>query len=313
MSLAAASLDVAIVGGGAAGLSAALVLGRARRRVVVFDEGKPRNAAAPHSYGFLGHDGVSGAELLRRGRAEVEGYGVRIVDTRVLEIAVADDCFIVETTAGIYEARAVVLATGLADTLPAINGLSEIWGVDAAECPYCHGWEVRDRAIGVIGTTDKLPRVAALLTQWSRDVMVISSEAATFGSEVRARLDAVGVRIVAKDVRRFATVRGRLRAVVLADGEELAREAIFVAMPTRAASDLASRLCNVDASGFAIVDPEGRTSRAGVWAVGNATDRIAKLVHSAAAGSRAAVSINVYLFENDLRMAMAASARPPSL
>ncbi len=313
MSLAAASLDVAIVGGGAAGLSAALVLGRARRRVVVFDEGKPRNAAAPHSYGFLGHDGVSGAELLRRGRAEVEGYGVRIVDTRVLEIAVADDRFIVETTAGIYEARAVVLATGLADTLPAINGLSEIWGVDAAECPYCHGWEVRDRAIGVIGTTDKLPRVAALLTQWSRDVMVISSEAATFVSEVRARLDAVGVRIVAKDVRRFATVRGRLRAVVLADGEELAREAIFVAMPTRAASDLASRLCNVDASGFAIVDPEGRTSRAGVWAVGNATDRIAKLVHSAAAGSRAAASINVYLFENDLRMAMAASACPPSL
>lgn len=309
MSFRAPSLDVAIVGGGAAGLSAALVLGRARRRVVVFDEGKPRNAAAPHSYGFLGHDGISGAELLRRGRAEVAGYGVRIVDARVLEVIAAEgDRFAVETTAGTYEARAVVLATGLADKLPAIEGLSEIWGVDAAECPYCHGWEVRDRAIGVVGTTDKLPRVAALLTQWSRDVMLISSDATAFTPEIRARLDAAGVRVVAKDVRRFATDRGRLRAVVLADGEEVPREAIFVAMPTRAASDLASRLCDVDASGFAVVDPEGRTSRTGVWAVGNATDRIAKLVHSAAAGSRAAASINVYLFEDDLRETMAAAS-----
>lgn len=308
MSFRAASLDVAIVGGGAAGLSSALVLGRARRRVVVFDEGKPRNAAAPHSYGFLGHDGVSGAELLRRGRAEVAGYGVRIVDARVLEVLAEGDRFAVETTAGTYEARTVVLATGLADKLPAIEGLSEIWGVDAAECPYCHGWEVRERSIGVVGTTDKLPRVAALLTQWSRDVMLLSSEATAFTPEVRARLDAVGVRVVAKDVRRFATDRGRLRAVVLADGEEVAREAIFVAMPTRAASDLASRLCDVDASGFAVVDPEGRTSRTGVWAVGNATDRIAKLVHSAAAGSRAAASINVYLFEKDLRETMASAS-----
>jgi thioredoxin reductase len=299
------TLDVAIVGGGAAGLSAALVLGRARRRVIVFDEAKPRNAAAPHSYGFLGHDGVSGAELLSRGRAEVARYGVEIINARVLEI-VPDEAggFVVTTTAGTWGARAIVLATGLADQLPAIDGLAEIWGVDAAECPYCHGWEVRDRAIGVIGTTDKLPRVAALLTQWSHDVTLISADAASFGVDTRARLKAAGVRVVAKDVRRFATDNGRLRAVVLADGEEIAREAIFVAMPTRAASDLATRLCDVDASGFALIDAEGRTSHPGIWAAGNATDRIAKLVHSAAAGSRAAASINAELFEADLRAVM---------
>ena len=309
MSVDATRMDVAIVGGGAAGLSAALVLGRSRRRVVVFDEGKPRNAAAPHSYGFLGHDGISGADLLSRGRAEVAEYGVRIVDARVLEIAPAEgDRFVVTTSTGTWGARAVILATGLADQLPAIEGLAEIWGVDAAECPYCHGWEVRDRAIGVVGTTDKLPRVAALLTQWSSDVTLISADAASFDDAARARLDAVGVRVVAKDVRRFATDKGRLRAVVLADGEEIAREAIFVAMPTRAASDLASRLCDVDKSGFALVDPEGRTSRPGIWAVGNATDRIAKLVHSAAAGSRAAASINAELFEKDIRIAMASAS-----
>jgi pyruvate/2-oxoglutarate dehydrogenase complex dihydrolipoamide dehydrogenase (E3) component len=152
--------------------------------------------------------------------------------------------------------------------------------------------------------TDKLPRVAALLTIWSRDVVLISAEAAGFDAGANARLAAVGVRVVPQDVRRFATAEGRLRGVVLNDGTEIPREVIFVAMPTRGASDLARGLCHVDAGGFAVVDAEGRTSREGVWAIGNATDRIAKLVHSAAAGSRAAASINTYLFEADVAAIM---------
>jgi thioredoxin reductase len=300
------TFDVAVVGGGAAGLGAALVLGRARRRVVVFDDGKPRNAGVPHAYGFLGHDGISGEELLQRGRAEVARYGVRIVDARVTDVvAPAADRFSVVTPQGTYAARAVVLATGLRDELPDIAGLREIWGVDAAECPYCHGWEVRDRAIGVVGTGDKLARVAPLLTVWSRDVMVISADAARFTDAERARMRAAGVKVEATAVARFATAGGRLRAAVLTDGREIARDAIFVAMPTRGASDLPGRLCDVDANGFAVVDAEGRTSRPGVWAVGNATDRIAKLVHAAAAGSRAAASINAHLFEIDLAAAAA--------
>ena len=305
MNEATENLDVAIVGGGAAGLSAALVLSRARRRVVVVDDGKPRNAGVPHAYGFLGHDGIAGEELLRRGRAEAEGYGATLVAGRVREVVPRDDgSFDVATADRSWRARAVILATGLKDVLPPIEGLSEIWGVDAAECPYCHGWEARDRAIAVVGTTDKLPRVAALLTIWSRDVILISSEAAAFDDAARGRLAAAGVRVIPQDVKRFATVGGRLRGVVLSDGEEVAREAIFVAMPTRGASDLASGLCEVDKGGFAVVDAEGRTSRTGVWAIGNATDRIAKLVHSAAAGSRAAASINTYLFEADLQAIM---------
>jgi len=300
------AFDVAVIGGGAGGLGAALVLGRARRRVVVFDDGKPRNTGVPHAYGFLGHDGIAGDELLRRGRAEVAHYGVQLVEARVQEITpVGGDRFIVATEDATAEVRAVVLATGLHDPLPPIPGLAEIWGVDAAECPYCHGWEVRDGAIGVVGSSDKLARVAALLTVWSRDVTVISADAAHFNADERARLRAAGVQVEPTAVARFATENGRLRSVVLADGRELARSAIFVAMATRAASDLPARLCDVDNAGFAIVDPEGRTSRTGVWAVGNASDRIAKLVHAAAAGSRAAASINTYLFELDLATALA--------
>lgn len=301
MAVASRNVDVAIVGAGAAGLNAALVLGRARRRVVVFDAGAPRNAKVAHAYGFLGHDGIAPRELLARGRAEVEPYGVDIVEARVDDVLADADGFALQTAAGTWHARTVVLATGLVDQLPAIEGLDEIWGNTAAECPYCHGWEARDSRIAVVGTTDKLPRVAALLTQWSRDVVLIAAEASRFDPQTQARLDATGVRIVARDPRRFVSRDGRLREIVLDDGTALERDHVFVAMATRAASDLAARVCDVDAKGFALVDPEGRTSRTGIWAVGNASDRIAKLVHAAASGSRAAASINVYLFENDLQ------------
>ena len=165
--------DVAVIGGGAGGLSAALVLSRARRRVVVIDAGRPRNTGVPHAYGFLGHDGISGAELLERGRAEIAQYGAVLTPGHVESIVADGDRFTVRTADRAWTVRAVVLATGLTDVLPPIDGLREIWVVDAAECPYCHGWESRDRAIAVVGTTDKLPRVAALLTIWSRDVTLI--------------------------------------------------------------------------------------------------------------------------------------------
>lgn len=294
-------LDVAVVGGGAAGLSAALVLSRARRSVVVFDDGKPRNARVPHSFGFVGHDGISGAELVRRGRAEVAHYGGRFVDEQVVAIdPCSDECFIVATAHARVEVRAVVLATGFVDRLPEIDGLAEIWGTDAADCPYCHGWEARDGALAVIGSPGRLPRTAALLTVWSKDVMLVSSGARDYGPDVFARLDAAGVRIVPHDVRSVVTSGDRLTSIVLDDGRRIPRDTLFVATKRVPRVDLIRDLCELDESGFAVTDGEGRTSRSGVWAVGNVTDHIAKLVHAAAAGSRAATRVNEYLLERDL-------------
>jgi thioredoxin reductase (NADPH) len=299
-------IDVGIVGGGAAGLGAALVLSRARRRVVVFDAGEPRNRMVPHAYGFLGHDGASGADILARGRSELATYGTPIVSTSVMAIKPDGENFVVSTAHGAWEARAIVLATGMTDVLPEIPGLKEIWGTDAAECPYCHGYEVRDRRIVVIGTTDKLPRTAAILTQWSADVTLVSEDARSFDDETRLRLDVSGVRVVDEAVANIVLREGRLAAVQTASGQEIGADAVFVAMRTRATSELAATLCAVDKRGLATVDGDGRTSRAGVWAVGNAADRVAKMLHSAAAGSRAASSINVALFERDLRAKIAA-------
>src|SRR5689334_19725548 len=159
-------VDVAIIGGGPAGLSAALVLGRARRRVVVVDAGTPRNAPASHMQGFLSRDGTPPADLLRDARAEVRRYGVELVDDRVVDATAG---FALRLAGGrTLEARQVLLATGAVDDLPDLEGARERWGRDLLHCPYCHGWEVRDQAIGVLGSVEH----AHLLRQWTDDVVL---------------------------------------------------------------------------------------------------------------------------------------------
>ena len=161
--------DVVIVGGGAAGLSAALVLGRARRRVAVIDAGAPRNAPAAHMQGFLSRDGMPPAELLAAGRAEVTGYGVEIVNDQVHAI---EPGFVVRLAGGqVLTARRILVATGVGDELPDIPGVRERWGKDLLHCPYCHGWEVRDQPLGVLGTHPCRCMHAQLVRQWSDDVV----------------------------------------------------------------------------------------------------------------------------------------------
>src|SRR5829696_745445 len=161
--------DVVIVGGGAAGLSAALVLGRALRRVAVIDAGSPRNAPATHMHGYLSRDGMPPAELLAAGRGEVSGYGVQIIDDVVVRI---DPGFTVHRGNGeVLAARRIVVAAGIGDELPDIPGVRERWGQDLLHCPYCHGWEVRDQSLGVLGSNPASILHAQLIRQWSDDVV----------------------------------------------------------------------------------------------------------------------------------------------
>ncbi len=162
--------DVVVVGGGAAGLSAALVLGRARRRVAVVDAGAPRNAPAAHMQGYLSRDGMAPADLLAAGRAEVTGYGVELIADQVATI---EPGFGVRLAGGRgrAQARRILLATGVTDELPDIAGVRERWGRDLLHCPYCHGWEVRDQPLGVLGTLPGSVQHALLVRQWSDDVV----------------------------------------------------------------------------------------------------------------------------------------------
>jgi thioredoxin reductase len=292
--------DVAIIGGGAAGLSAALVLGRARRRVAVIDTGAPRNAPAAHMHGFLSRDGVPPAQLLATGRAEAHRYAVEFVDD---EAVAADPDFTVRLASGnAVRARRLVLATGAVDELPDIPGARERWGRDFLHCPYCHGWEVRDRPLGVLGTVAGAVHHAHLLRQWSDDVVFFSHTHPATDDE-RAALDRRGVQVVDGLVEQLVVVDDRLSAVRLDDGRDIPRDAVFMRPTLRPSAQrlLDSLACEVDAAGFVRVDAEGRTSVAGVWCAGNAANPGAQVITAAGEGSAVAIAINHDLVQEDIR------------
>jgi len=207
--------DVVIVGGGAAGLSAALVLGRARRRVAVVDAGEPRNAPASHMQGYLSREGMAPADLLATGRAEVAGYGVDLFEDQVAEVEVG---FVVCLTGGrVLQARRILVATGAHDELPEIPGVRERWGRDLLHCPYCHGWEVRDQPLGVLGTHAASVLHAQLVRQWSDDVVFFAHTYELTSTE-HADLEARGIRIVSGEVLRLVVEDDHLTGVELEDG-----------------------------------------------------------------------------------------------
>jgi thioredoxin reductase len=295
--------DVVVVGGGAAGLSAALVLGRARRRVAVVDAGMPRNAPAAHMQGFLSRDGMAPADLLAAGRIEAAGYGVELIEDQVAEIRGG---FTLRLASGeILAARRVLIATGLMDELPDIPGVRERWGRDLLHCPYCHGWEVRDQALGVLGTHPGAVEHALLVRQWSDDT-VFFAHAYPLTDRERAALDASGVRVVDGLVARLSVVDDRLDAVQLADGRAFPRVAVFIrpALHRHKHDPLDSLGCEVDEAGFVQVDGTGRTSVAGIWAAGNAANPRAQVITAAGEGSAAAISINADLVEEDVLNAL---------
>ena len=301
--------DVVVVGGGAAGLSAALVLGRARRRVAVIDAGAPRNAAADHVQGFLSRDGITPADLLTAGRTEVTRYRVELVQDLVVGI---DAGFVVRLAAGgVFSARRILVATGARDELPEIPGVRERWARDLLHCPYCHGWEVRDQAIGVLATQTGSVEHAQLVRQWSDDVKFFAHTYDLTAAE-EGQLEACGVRVVRGEVAQLVVEDDRLTGVELTDGRVIARTAVFIRPRNVANANglLAGLGCELDPGGFVTVDANGRTSTTGVWAAGNVVDPRAQVITAAGAGSAAAIAINADLVEEDCRRAADAHRVP---
>ena len=291
--------DVAVVGGGAAGLSAALVLGRARRRVAVIDDGQPRNAPATHMQGYLSRDGMPPAELLAAGRAEVRAYGVELINDRVLEVT---NGFTLVLESRTLRARRLLLATGAVDRLPDFPGARERWGRDFLHCPYCHGWEVRDQPIGVVGTGPASVDHAHLLREWSDDVLFFAHTYPLTATE-RAVLNERGVGIVDGIIERLAVVDDRLEAVELVGGGSVTRTALFIRpdLHPRESGLVKSLGVEIDAGGFPKVDAIGRTNAPGVWVVGNAANPRAQVITAAGEGSAAAIDINNDLVEEAVR------------
>ncbi|MFI6406149.1 NAD(P)/FAD-dependent oxidoreductase [Streptomyces sp. NPDC050548] len=296
--------EVIVIGGGAAGLSAALVLGRSRRRTLVVDAGEPRNAPAAHMQGYLTRDGMSPAEFLALGREEIARYGVELVQDRVIGIAGG---FTVTLAGGrTVRARRLVIATGLKDELPNIPGVAERFGRDVIHCPYCHGWEVRDQAFGVLATTPMSVHQALMVSQWSKDVTLFLHTVAEseLTDEDLRRLAAAGVAVVPGEVAELTVEDDRLTRVRLTDGTAYPREAVFVAprpIPqTGLLEQLGAEMQETPFGRYPVVDPTGLTTVPGVWAVGNAMGFGEQVVNAASAGYRAGATINGELLMTDL-------------
>jgi thioredoxin reductase len=314
-------VDAVVIGGGAAGLSGALMLARSRRSVVVVDSGDPRNAPADGVRGLLGLDGIAPAELLHRGREEVGRYGGRVLAGEVVSAAPAapapdgDLRFVVSLADGrVLRARRILVATGLRDVLPEIPGLAEHWGHGVVHCPYCHGWEVRDEAIGVLGVGPASVHQVWLFRQLTDD-LVFFSGGADLDDDTRAGLAVRGVTVVDTPIARVEYDDRGVTGVRLADGQVVARRVLAVVTTMQARTDgldglglpvedLPNGMGRHVASGMA-----GTTRVPGVWVAGNATEVHAQVGASAAAGALAGSHINAQLAAADTAAALHIAGR----
>jgi thioredoxin reductase len=296
--------DVVVVGGGAAGLNGAMMLARSRRSVVVLDAGRPRNAPAGGVHGLLGLDGTNPLELLDRGRVEVRGYGGEVVSASVESVTRGDEFVVTLADGRTVRARRLLVATGLVDELPDIPGLRERWGRDVLHCPYCHGWEVRDQAIGVIATGPNSVHQALLFRQLSEDVRVFANNTPlSDGGKLAAR----GVPVVAGEVAGVEIVDDQLVGVRLGDGTVVGCEAVAVATRMVARADFLAPLglypTEHPMGEYIAADANGLTAVPGVWVAGNVTNLAAQVGAAAAAGAMAGAQINADLVAEDVRYA----------
>jgi thioredoxin reductase len=294
--------DVAIVGGGPAGLAAALVLGRMRRRVLLLDSDDPAHGVSEGVHGLFGHDGTPPFELRRTAQEQLRPYESVIVRKVAVEEAhQTPSGFSVTATGMTSEAGVLLLATGMRYELPPIEGVAEVWARGAYHCPYCHGWEVRDRPLAAYGAG--AAHLALLLTSLSDDVVLLTDGGADLDPDQADRLRQTGVVIRDDPIARLGAEGGRLAQVVFADGSRDERAGLFF-VPAFTPSPLPAQLgCELDESGAVVIDEDGGTSVPGVFAAGDATTDKKAVVLAAAAGSRAAYTINAGLASGRLSAA----------
>lgn len=296
------SYDAIIVGGGPAGLSAALILGRCRRRVLVCDAGSPRNAASHALHGFLTRDGTAPLPLLRIGKRQLAPYGVELRKTEVVAASRKAGRFIVQLKNGTeLTCRRLVLATGVVDRLPRVEGLQELYGRSVFHCPYCDGWEVRGKPLAVYGWNKGAVGLALSLKTWSEDVVLCTDGHARLTAEQKAKLSRNHIRVRKEPVRRLEARRGVLRRIVFSRGRPISCRALFFATGQYQRSALAKGLgCEFNRKGTVKTNRFEETAVRGLYCVGDASEDVQLVIVAAAEGAKAAFAVNKGLQKEDL-------------
>lgn len=295
-------LDVVIVGGSCAGLSAALILGRSLREVVVIDDQKPCNRFSHASHGFLSRDGILPTDLVRIAREQLAPYpSVTLKTATAQQIEKIEDGFAISSSDGSrLEARRVLLATGLRDELPSVEGLEPLWGQGVFHCPYCDGYEIRDKPVAVYGEETEALHLALLLRNLTRDVTLCTASGWELNPAQRERLARHGIRIAEQPVAAVESVDTRLQALRFADGSLLRCDALFVRPKTSHRTSFARDLgCEIDARNVVQVNARGQTSVPGVYAAGDVALPNRSVALAVAQGAAAGYGINADLVDED--------------
>ncbi|QRG69030.1 NAD(P)/FAD-dependent oxidoreductase [Brevibacillus choshinensis] len=296
------SIDVGIIGGGPAGLSAALLLGRAKRSVVVIDAEQPRNRVTRESHGFLTRDGIAPGELRRIAREQIGAYpSVAFVEDTAVSVTGADGEFTITTAqGGLYRCKKLLFAVGMKDLPLEIDGLADVYGKSAFVCPYCDGWELRDQPLVLIAKGPRALHMAQTISGWSRHFTICTNGPDEWSDEEREELRLHDVPVFSSPIQQIVSVDGMVQHVLLEDGTSIPCRGIFFVPLLVAGSELPKSLgCQTTDSGTIIVDPSGKTNVPGVFGAGDsATDKY-QVVMAASLGSMAAAAINGELLAED--------------
>lgn len=288
------SYDVIIIGGSSAGLSAAMTLGRSLRRVLVIDSGEPCNIQTPRSHNFITHDGKTPAEIRTIAREEVLKYPtVSFLQDKATNILGQNDAFTVATQTEKFNARKILLATGLKDISPAIPGFSACWGISVLHCPYCHGYEVKGQPTAILANGEAAYHLGLLISHWTPKITALTNGISELRNEEAEKLKELDIAVMENEISEFIHTDGHLEKVLFTDGSEFPIQVMYASIPFGQQSDLAEELgCKISAHGHIEIDSEQRTTVEGVYAAGDNTAQHRAIAIAVASGTRAGFTIN---------------------
>ncbi|HEX9980998.1 MAG TPA: NAD(P)/FAD-dependent oxidoreductase [Flavobacterium sp.] len=292
------SYDVIIIGGSAAGLSAALTLARALRQVLIIDCGTPCNMQTPRSHNFFTQDGNTPAAILDQAKEQVLSYpNVTFLHDKVVQAQSIDDAFAVETESGeTFDSKKILLCTGLSDQKPDISGFAECWGITVLHCPYCHGYEVRNEPTAIFANGEAAYHLGVLINNWTKNITVLTNGTSELRNEEMEKLTELGITVIDNEIEAFENDNGRLSTVRFKDGSSFDVGVVYASIPFQQQSSLAEELgCKISSHGHVDVDTEQRTSIQGVYAAGDNTAQQRAISVAAASGTKAGFTINIDL------------------
>ena len=293
--------EVIIIGGSYSGLSSAMALGRALRKVLVLDTGKPCNRYTPHSHNFITQDGETPYDIFQKAKSQVLAYPtVDFRENKVLTVLKTEEGFEVKTSDDSFFTKKIILATGIKDIFPDIKGFEDCWGKSILHCPYCHGYEVRNQQIAVIGNGDIGYDFAKLIYQWSNNISLLTDGTSTLSKEQSDKMTSKGIRIIENKIEEFLHTEGQIESIKLSENMDLSVDAVFARISFKQSTNFAENLgCSFLPSGYIQVDEMQRTSVRGVYAVGDSTSMMRSVSVAVATGTKAGAMVNKELIEEE--------------